>query len=155
MIGERIRPGAQKTRAHTFAVAFRRRRSGTSNVLDSVEQIPTSIQVVDTPEAARTLSEIKSVARRVLMEYSPGNAIPYVSRVDGGTLDLVRSFGIDVLSSADALASVSAQTWTYLGWDLMPYAPVCVTGVYSGSGSFFVPLLCRGAAVQECGGLRR
>jgi Xaa-Pro aminopeptidase len=47
-------------------------------------------------------------ARRVLMEYSPGNAIPYVSRVDGGTLDLVRSLGVEVLSSADALASVVA-----------------------------------------------
>jgi Xaa-Pro aminopeptidase len=42
------------------------------------------------------------------MEYSPGNAIPYVSRVDGGTLDLVRGLGIEVLSSADALASVVA-----------------------------------------------
>jgi len=44
----------------------------------------------------------------VLMEYSPGNAIPYVSRVDGGTLDLVRSFGVEVHSSADALAAVVA-----------------------------------------------
>src|SRR5205823_1424789 len=46
--------------------------------------------------------------RRLLMEYSPGNAIPYVSRVDGGTLDLIRGMGIEVLSSADALASVVA-----------------------------------------------
>src|SRR6202171_3791280 len=47
-------------------------------------------------------------ARRVLMEYSPGNAIPYVSRVDAGTLEMVRSLGVEVLSSADALASVVA-----------------------------------------------
>jgi Xaa-Pro aminopeptidase len=47
-------------------------------------------------------------ARRVLMEYSPGNAIPYVSRIDAGTLDVVRSLGVEVLSSADALASVVA-----------------------------------------------
>lgn len=47
-------------------------------------------------------------ARQVLMEYSPGNAIPYVSRVDGGTLELVRSLGIETLSSADALAGVVA-----------------------------------------------
>ena len=46
--------------------------------------------------------------QRVLMEYSPGNAIPYVSRVDAGTLDLIRSLSIEVLSSADALASVVA-----------------------------------------------
>jgi Xaa-Pro aminopeptidase len=42
------------------------------------------------------------------MEYSPGNAIPYVSRVDGGTLDLVRGLGVEVISSADALAAVVA-----------------------------------------------
>ena len=47
-------------------------------------------------------------ARRVLMEYSPGNAIPYVSRVDAGTIEMVRSLGVEVLSSADALASVVA-----------------------------------------------
>jgi Xaa-Pro aminopeptidase len=47
-------------------------------------------------------------AQRVLMEYSPGNAIPYVSRTDAGTLELVRALAIEVLSSADALASVVA-----------------------------------------------
>jgi len=59
-------------------------------------------------EMLEALQALLGGARRVLMEYSPGNAIPYVSRVDGGTLDLVRSLGIEVLSSADALASVVA-----------------------------------------------
>jgi Xaa-Pro aminopeptidase len=54
------------------------------------------------------LKHLLGSARRVLMEYSPGNAIPYVSRVDAGTLELVRSLGVDVASSADALASVVA-----------------------------------------------
>jgi DNA-binding NarL/FixJ family response regulator len=56
----------------------------------------------------RQLHMLLGTARRVLMEYSPGNAIPYVSRVDAGTLELVRSLGVEVLSSADALASVVA-----------------------------------------------
>src|SRR5688572_15866193 len=34
--------------------------------------------------------------KRVAMEYSPGNAIPYVSRVDAGTVEAVRSSGVDV-----------------------------------------------------------
>jgi Xaa-Pro dipeptidase len=59
-------------------------------------------------ELIQELSQLLSGARRVLMEYSPGNAIPYVSRVDGGTLDLVRSLGVEVLSSADVLAAVVA-----------------------------------------------
>src|SRR5262252_2451873 len=59
-------------------------------------------------ELVKELAQLLSGARRVLMEYSPGNAIPYVSRVDGGTLDLVRSLGVEVLSSADVLAAVVA-----------------------------------------------
>jgi Xaa-Pro aminopeptidase len=54
------------------------------------------------------LRQLLAGARRVLMEYSPGNAIPYVSRVDAGTLDLVRALAVDVASSADALAAVVA-----------------------------------------------
>ena len=39
----------------------------------------------------------------VAMEYSPKNAIPYLSKVDAGTVDVVRSFGIDVVSSGSFL----------------------------------------------------
>ncbi len=46
---------------------------------------------------------------RVAMEYSPMNAIPYISRVDAGTIDLVRSFGVDVISSANLAQRFIAQ----------------------------------------------
>ena len=42
------------------------------------------------------------------MEYSPGCAIPYVSRVDAGTVELVRQFGVDVVSSGDLVQRFSA-----------------------------------------------
>jgi Xaa-Pro dipeptidase len=38
---------------------------------------------------------------RVAMEYSPMNAIPYMSRVDAGTVELVRSCGAEVVTSAN------------------------------------------------------
>lgn len=41
--------------------------------------------------------------RRVAMEYSPNGAVPYVSRVDAGTLERVRAAGAEVVSSADLL----------------------------------------------------
>jgi Xaa-Pro dipeptidase len=41
--------------------------------------------------------------KNVAMEYSPHNAIPYISRVDSGTVELVRSFGVDVVSSGDLI----------------------------------------------------
>jgi len=45
--------------------------------------------------------------RRVAMEYSPNCAIPYVSRVDGGTIELVRQFGVEVVSSGDLVQRFS------------------------------------------------
>ncbi|RAQ97049.1 M24 family metallopeptidase [Thermogemmatispora tikiterensis] len=38
---------------------------------------------------------------RIAMEYSPHNAIPYLSLVDAGTIELVRSYGVEIVSSAD------------------------------------------------------
>jgi len=43
-------------------------------------------------------------AKKVAMQYSPMNAIPYVSIVDAGTVELVKSFGVDVVSSADLVS---------------------------------------------------
>src|SRR5436190_5327917 len=45
--------------------------------------------------------------RRVAMEYSPKCAIPYVARVDAGTVELVRQFGIEVVSSGDLVQRFS------------------------------------------------
>jgi len=47
-------------------------------------------------------------SKRIAMQYSPLNNIPYVSRVDAGTIDLVRSFGVEVVSSADLVAEFEA-----------------------------------------------
>ncbi len=47
------------------------------------------------------LAEMLTGAARVAMEYVPENAIPYCSRVDAGTVELVRRLGVEVTSSAD------------------------------------------------------
>jgi len=49
-------------------------------------------------------------AKTIAMEYSPQNNIPYVSKVDGGTLEMVRSLGVEVVSSGDVLQLL--LTWT-------------------------------------------
>lgn len=48
---------------------------------------------------------------KVSMQYSPMNAIPYISRVDAGTIELVRSFGVEVATSADLVQRFEA-VWT-------------------------------------------
>ena len=47
-------------------------------------------------------------AKRVAMQYSPKNAIPYVAMVDAGTIELVRSLGPKVLTSADLVQKYEA-----------------------------------------------
>jgi Xaa-Pro dipeptidase len=50
--------------------------------------------------------------KRVAMEYSPGAAIPYVARVDGGTIEMVEAAGgVEVVSSAD-LVQLFESRWT-------------------------------------------
>jgi Xaa-Pro aminopeptidase len=46
--------------------------------------------------------------KRVAMEYSPGNNIPYVSRVDAGTIESVRDLGVEVVSSGDLVQRFEA-----------------------------------------------
>ena len=46
----------------------------------------------------------------VAMEYSPGGALPRVSKVDAGTIDLLREMGLEVVSSAD-LVQYATLRW--------------------------------------------
>src|SRR5580658_3809039 len=54
-------------------------------------------------EQVEGLRNITSGLRRVAMQYSPLCAIPYVAMVDAGTVELVRSVGVDVVSSAELI----------------------------------------------------
>lgn len=56
-------------------------------------------------------------ASRVAMEYSPRNAIPYISRIDAGTHELVRSYGVEIDSSGDLVQRFEA-TWTEAQWQM-------------------------------------
>jgi Xaa-Pro dipeptidase len=49
------------------------------------------------------LKKLLAGKKVVAMQYSPLNDIPYVGLVDGGTIELVRSFGVEIVSSADLI----------------------------------------------------
>ncbi len=57
------------------------------------------------------LARLLTGSPRVAMQYSPLNAVPYVSRVDAGTIELIRSYGAEVVSSADLIQIFEAR-WT-------------------------------------------
>ena len=62
-------------------------------------------------EQANGLRELLGGAKRVAMQYSPLCAIPYVANVDAGTVELVRSLGAEVVSSAELIQLFEAR-WT-------------------------------------------
>ncbi len=75
------------------------------------ELAPQALTYVSWAEWREGLRAILGSAQRAAMEVSPGAAIPYIGRVDAGTVELVRSLGVEVLSSAD-LVQVAQAVWT-------------------------------------------
>jgi len=59
-------------------------------------------------ELNKNLPRLIGKARKVAMQYSPRNAIPYVSLVDAGTVEMVRAQGCKVMSSADLVQRFEA-----------------------------------------------
>jgi len=60
-------------------------------------------------EMTSALGNALTGARRIAMNYSPRAAIPYVSRVDAGTLEMVRGCGVEVVSAADLIQRFEAS----------------------------------------------
>ena len=56
------------------------------------------------------VQKLVSGAKRVAMEYSERNSNPYIGRVDAGTIELVKSFGCEVVASGDLIQQFEA-TW--------------------------------------------
>jgi len=59
-------------------------------------------------ELRKNLGKLLGRAKNVAMQYSPKNAIPYVAMVDAGTVELVKSAGAKVVSSADLVQKYEA-----------------------------------------------
>jgi Xaa-Pro aminopeptidase len=62
-------------------------------------------------EQVTGLRKLLGGKKRVAMQYSPNCAIPYVAMVDAGTVELVRSLGVEVASSAELIQAFEAR-WT-------------------------------------------
>jgi Xaa-Pro dipeptidase len=62
-------------------------------------------------ELRKNLKKMMGRAKNVAMQYSPKNAIPYVAMVDAGTVELVKSCGVKVVTSADLVQKFEA-CWT-------------------------------------------
>jgi Xaa-Pro aminopeptidase len=59
-------------------------------------------------ELEKSLEAMLKGATKIAMQYSPRNAIMYVSLVDAGTVELLRSVGKEIVSSADLVSRFEA-----------------------------------------------
>jgi Xaa-Pro dipeptidase len=59
-------------------------------------------------ELAGGLEAMLADAQRIAMQYSPNNAIMYVSMVDAGTVEFLRGIGKQIVSSADMISQFEA-----------------------------------------------
>lgn len=79
---------------------------------DALDDLPgEKILYSSQTELEEMLKMLLRPVSRVAMQYSPRNAVPYVSKVDAGTVELVKSCGVEVVSSGDLIQALEA-TWT-------------------------------------------
>jgi len=87
-------------------------------------------------------------SKKVAMEYTPRNANPYVSRVDGGTIELVKSFGVEIVSSGDLIQAFEA-TWDDSQWAMHLEAATHTRSAYDVAFAFIAELIRTRGHVTE------
>jgi Xaa-Pro dipeptidase len=94
------------------------------------------------------IERMMSGCKTIAMEYSPRNGNPYISRVDAGTVDLVRSFGHDVVSSGD-LISMFESVLTDEQWKSHQAATAVTTSAYDRAWKFIADQIRAHGQVEE------
>jgi len=87
-------------------------------------------------------------AKRVAMEYVPRNANPYISRVDAGTIELVRSCGVEVVPSGDLIQRFEA-CWDDEQWAMHQQAARHTASAFTAAWSFIAQRLRAGIRTHE------
>jgi Xaa-Pro aminopeptidase len=94
------------------------------------------------------LAEMLRGSHRVAMEYSPRNANPYVSKLDAGTVELIRSFGVEPVSSGDLIQLFEA-VWDDQQWAMHLEASKHTTAAFQRAFEFIVRRLDQGTGPRE------
>jgi Xaa-Pro dipeptidase len=94
------------------------------------------------------LDALLSGLRRVAMEYSPGGAIPYLGRVDAGTVEAVRRRGVEVVSSGDLVQRFEA-CWSGATYQSHVVASDALYRIKDRAFEFIADSIRRGASITE------
>lgn len=96
------------------------------------------------------LAALLAGAGRVALEVSPGCAIPYISRVDAGTVELIRGLGVEVVTSAD-IVQVAEAVWSPAQLASHRRACAALIQVQAATFAHVRERLAEGLTVTECG----
>jgi Xaa-Pro dipeptidase len=94
------------------------------------------------------VATLVSGVRCVAMEYVPRNANPYVSRVDAGTVELVRSYGVEVVPSGD-LVQMFEACWDDDQWAMHREAARHTRSAFDVAFAFIAERVRRDGSVRE------
>ena len=97
-----------------------------------------------TKHLSDTLKKVKKIA----MEYSPKNAIPYVSKVDAGTIELIKSFKVKIKSSADLISMFDA-VWTEEQYEENKPVALALTDIVKDTFNFIKKKSLNGEELNE------
>jgi Xaa-Pro aminopeptidase len=87
-------------------------------------------------------------ARKIAMQYSPGNAVPVISRVDAGTVEQVRAAGAEIVSSGDLVQRFEA-TWSDAQYESHLRSARLLRGLVDEAFSLVARRLAEGARTTE------
>lgn len=99
-------------------------------------------------EFEQGMAALLGSSRKVALEYSPRNGIPYLSRVDGGTVELIRGFGVEPVSSGDLIQYFEAR-WDEEQWQLHLKAAAQTEAAFGLAWKFMANELRAGRVVTE------
>jgi Xaa-Pro dipeptidase len=105
-------PGSMCTRRWYYFVPAKGEPRGLVHKIEAqtLKELPGVIKLyAGWKELMDGLREMLGGARRVAMQYSPDNAVPYVSMVDAGTVELVRALRVEVVTAANLIQMFEAQ----------------------------------------------
>ena len=116
-----------------------------------LDELPGSSHLYVSWEQQRTaLDTLLRGQRCIAMQYSPLNAVPYLSRVDAGTIELVRSFGVEVATSADLVQRFEA-VWTEEQLESHRYAVTTLRRIVDEAFTHVASCLIRQQTLTEYG----
>ncbi len=84
----------------------------------------------------------------VAMEYSPRGGNPYISRIDAGTMELVRSFGVEVVPSGDLIQLFEAS-WDDEQWQMHQDVAVHTNSAFEAAWRFIAEQVRQHGSVEE------